>query len=293
MCLEFLDVLRHSLAEAPSTYAKLGIVAHAVRMRLDGQASVILRDARSTKNLFSASTIQGEPSDHAVQRARRRGGATDWIVRHRNIVTVTDVDADPFRANPMLLDAGIRAYCGIPLHAGDTCLGVLYSMQEQRHTFRESEQAVMQALASASAWHLADALVSTPQRESDANNPRLVFVILTVDPSWAQVVADELRQNHGAQTLAPRDPQSAIALARLLRPAAVLLDPRFESDDIADLWVELREHWTKPTPPMWVLDSPGKNCLSRLIGATGARGVVDPRNIPELIAKITIDLAAK
>jgi hypothetical protein len=87
MCLEFLDVLRHSLAEAPSTYAKLGIVAHAVRMRLDGQASVILRDARSTKNLFSASTIQGEPSDHAVQRARRRGGATDWIVRHRNIVS--------------------------------------------------------------------------------------------------------------------------------------------------------------------------------------------------------------
>jgi hypothetical protein len=131
MCLEFLDVLRHSLAEAPSTYAKLGIVAHAVRMRLDGQASVILRDARSTKNLFSASTIQGEPSDHAVQRARRRGGATDWIVRHRRYVAVTDVDTDPFRANPMLLDAGIRAYCGIPLHAGDTCLGVLYSMQEQ------------------------------------------------------------------------------------------------------------------------------------------------------------------
>ncbi len=112
-----------------------------------GGASIILWNAESQAFVTSASTVPNQTPELSALRVRRRSGATRWIVENRLPLTVSDVNDDPFQANAMLHEHGLRAYAGVPVLAGDEVLGVLYALDTSPRHYQASELNFLQALA--------------------------------------------------------------------------------------------------------------------------------------------------
>jgi len=93
-----------------------------------GGASILLWDALNQSYTISASSVPSQPTSITAQRVRQQGGATRWIVEQKKPVVINDISEDPFGANPLLQEFGLRAYAGVPLLSRDECLGVLYAL---------------------------------------------------------------------------------------------------------------------------------------------------------------------
>jgi len=112
-----------------------------------GGASIVLWDAQQECFTVSASTVPGQPEQLAALRIRRSGGASRWIVDHRQPMVVPDIREDPFRANAMLPEFGLQSYAGVPLLFEDQALGVFYVLHDQPRAFSEEDVAFMEAVA--------------------------------------------------------------------------------------------------------------------------------------------------
>ena len=75
-------------------------------------------------------------------------GYTGWLVRHRRPLFVPDVEARD-DIHPQLLPGELpfQAYAGVPLLAGETLVGTLVLVSEERGAFDASDMRLLQALA--------------------------------------------------------------------------------------------------------------------------------------------------
>lgn len=116
-----------------------------------GGASVILWDERQQAFVQSAATVPGQAPQMTRQRVRQQGGATRWIIDHREPLVVSDIQADPFGANPVLAEYGLKAYAGMPLVAEDKSIGVLYALEQHERSYSPSDLDFLRALANRAA----------------------------------------------------------------------------------------------------------------------------------------------
>ncbi len=110
-------------------------------------ASVLLWDKHAQAFVVSSTSVPGQSPEEPARRVRRQGGATRWIVDHQQPLIVPDVAQDPFGANPMLPEAGIQAYAGVPLIVDNAVVGVLFAMDRQPRTYSPDDVDFMSALA--------------------------------------------------------------------------------------------------------------------------------------------------
>jgi signal transduction histidine kinase len=75
-------------------------------------------------------------------------GYTGWVVRHRQSLLVPDVD-DREDIRPQLLagELPFEAYAGVPLLAGETLVGTLVLVSEEKGAFDAGDMRLLQALA--------------------------------------------------------------------------------------------------------------------------------------------------
>ncbi len=116
----------------------------------NGGASVTLWDAETETFTESASTVTWQLAGPAP-RVRRTGGASRWVVDHGTPAVVPDAARDPFGANPMLAEAGLRAYAGVPMQAGGRIIGVLYVLEREPREYAEDDLTFLSALANRAA----------------------------------------------------------------------------------------------------------------------------------------------
>jgi signal transduction histidine kinase len=114
-------------------------------------ASVVLWDAETEEFFTSSSTVPGQTRQTTAHRVRRHGGATRWIVDHRQPLVVPDVRNDPFGANEMLPESDNQAYAGVPLLAEGETLGVLYALDRRPRRYTQEELNFMTPLANRAA----------------------------------------------------------------------------------------------------------------------------------------------
>jgi two-component system sensor histidine kinase/response regulator len=112
-----------------------------------GGASVILWEPAGESFTISASTVPGQHTNLGAERVRVRGGASRWIVDHREPLIVPDVRKDPLNANRMLTEYGLNAYAGVPLLAEGQPLGVLYAMDNDPREYPPGDVEFLSALA--------------------------------------------------------------------------------------------------------------------------------------------------
>jgi PAS domain S-box-containing protein len=112
-----------------------------------GGASITLWDPARETFTISSSTVPRQETDMTARRVRAEGGASRWIVDRRQPMIVTDIREDPFRANQMLSDYGLKAYAGVPLLAGGQSLGVLYALDQHMRHYTSDEIDFLSALA--------------------------------------------------------------------------------------------------------------------------------------------------
>jgi signal transduction histidine kinase len=75
-------------------------------------------------------------------------GYTGWMVRHRQPLLVPDVDArSDIRPHLLPGEQPFQAYAGVPLLAGDTLVGTLVLISEEKGVFNADDMHLLQALA--------------------------------------------------------------------------------------------------------------------------------------------------
>ena len=112
-----------------------------------GGASIVLWDANTQSFSVSSSTVRNQHPHTTAKRVRAEGGASRWIVDHCEPVIVNDMHDDPFTANPMLADYGLRAYAGVPLLAEGRPLGVLFALDLEPRQYSPEDVDFLSALA--------------------------------------------------------------------------------------------------------------------------------------------------
>jgi signal transduction histidine kinase len=75
-------------------------------------------------------------------------GYTGWLVRHRQPLLVPDVEArTDIRPHLLPGELPFQAYAGVPLLAGETLIGILVLVSEEKGAFDASDMRLLQALA--------------------------------------------------------------------------------------------------------------------------------------------------
>ncbi len=116
-------------------------------------ASVLLRDMETDRFATISATPALRPAQEVMTWVRQEGGATRWIATHRQPLVVTDredaalLSALPIPLNPMMAEAGLRAFAGVPLMAQDEVVGVLYVLNKDARQFSSAEMDFLFALA--------------------------------------------------------------------------------------------------------------------------------------------------
>lgn len=158
--LRALSLRQHALAEIELAINQ----PHELRAVLDqivecvtrlvsasGGASVILWDEAQQRFDLCATTVPQQSAQEAAQRVRPRGGATRWILEHRQPLLVPDIRESPLAANPMLEDFGLRAFAGFPLLTDGRALGVLFVQSKEPRVFTAEERDFLEAMATRAA----------------------------------------------------------------------------------------------------------------------------------------------
>ena len=146
-----------------------------------GGASVILWDEPRQRFDLSSSTVPDQPGHEVARRARAEGGATRWIVDHREPFVVPDIRADPFHANRMLDDFGLAAYAGFPLLAGGQVLGVMYALSRERREYGRDDRDFLETMAARAATailkvRLYEELAAARDRAESADRLKSAFL---------------------------------------------------------------------------------------------------------------------
>ncbi len=126
-------------------------------------AGLVLWDAHKGRFETGASTTP--VGEGVAQRVRRSGGASRWIIDHGQPVIVTDTSNDPFTANDMIPEGGVRAYIGVPIQHQAERLGVLYALFKTNQSFEGDELTIVQELASMAAIAIQNARQVAALRE--------------------------------------------------------------------------------------------------------------------------------
>lgn len=136
---ERLARLELSATDPDAAEAVLASIVAAVEELLPatGGASIVLYDRVTETYATSVTTVPGQTDEMAAERVRARRGATRAIIDEGRAVSVARLDDDPFGANPMLADFGMRSYLGVPIRdTADRVVGVLYALDrhEREHS---------------------------------------------------------------------------------------------------------------------------------------------------------------
>ncbi|MFZ2052960.1 MAG: PAS domain S-box protein, partial [Candidatus Aminicenantales bacterium] len=140
------------------------IVSLASKVTASDYTSVLLVDESGRVVGKSADNL---PSKQDISSRVRINGTTDWIIRSRRPAVIDDVDGEGFvsadmdgpqrhKANPALIEVGIKAYVGLPLMVKERLLGVLYFHSLTPHVFRD-KLALLTAFANQAALALENA----------------------------------------------------------------------------------------------------------------------------------------
>ncbi len=124
------------------------VVSYVKALTDSDDASILLWDAKSGTFQTGASSDMGQT---VSRRVRSKGGASYWIVAHKQPLVVPDVRQDPFGANPMLLETGMHSYAGVPITYEGGVLGVLYALSHQPRRYTPLDLEIMHQLASMAA----------------------------------------------------------------------------------------------------------------------------------------------
>ena len=144
---EIEDALKHRLeqlaalsqaSQAMTTFLEpdqvLGEIVSLANDVVDSDyTGVILVD--ETNNI--GQSVENLPGVKALEYRVREDGLTRWIVRHRRAVVIDEIDQDgtvfpsqgegaPSKANPLIVEAKIKSFAGLPLMVKDRLLGALY-----------------------------------------------------------------------------------------------------------------------------------------------------------------------
>ncbi len=110
-------------------------------------ASVILWDAATERFTTASSTVGGQTAELPVKMVRTTGGASRWVIDEQEPVIIPDTADDPFGANPMITEFGVRAYVGVPILIRDEAVGVLYALDDHERHYTEPEVMFLERLA--------------------------------------------------------------------------------------------------------------------------------------------------
>jgi GAF domain-containing protein len=124
------------------------VVAAAFQLIPCALAEVSLWDGKS--GLLTLQALQCEPDrTFPVGHSFPLGeGYTGWLVRHRRPLLVPDVDArDDIRPQLLPGELPFEAYAGVPLLSGETLIGTLVLVANQKGVFDEDDLRLLQALA--------------------------------------------------------------------------------------------------------------------------------------------------
>ncbi len=125
-----------------------------------GGVSIILQDPADGSFTTSASTVAGQTAGHSATRVRS-GGATRFIVESGHGLYVSELADDPFGANRMLLEAGMRSYVGLPVMARGVAVAVVYAMSDEPASFDAEDIDLLRVVADRAAM----ALIATQEHE--------------------------------------------------------------------------------------------------------------------------------
>ncbi len=126
----------------------LATVAKTVEAMLPAAAaSLLLWDAATDSYTVSYSSVPGQLPGYVLDTVRHEGGASRWIIDEQQPVVVGDATDDPFGASPLLTEAGLRAYLGVPLTFQGEPIGVLYAMDRSVRAFERADVDFMTILA--------------------------------------------------------------------------------------------------------------------------------------------------
>lgn len=109
--------------------------------------SIVLWDSENDRFHISAASVPSQPASVTARNVRNRGGATRWVVDHGEPIIVSDTADDPFGANPMIINYGVKAYIGYPLIYNDEKLGVLYMLDNYTREYQADEINMLQQFA--------------------------------------------------------------------------------------------------------------------------------------------------
>jgi GAF domain-containing protein len=147
--MAILNELAHRINASLDLQATLdAIVAAAAELVPCALAEVSLWDEESSLLTLQALQCQPErtfPIGHSFPPGE---GYTGWVVRHRQPLLVPDVDAHE-DIRPQLLPGELpfEAYAGVPMLAGETLIGTLVLVSEDKGAFDASDMRLLQALA--------------------------------------------------------------------------------------------------------------------------------------------------
>ncbi len=86
-------------------------------------ASVFLWDEREETYTVSSSTVPGQRPGEVLSAVRSQGGATRWIIDHREPLIVSDVATHQFGSGHMIEGHRLQAFVGFPLLDAGKVLG--------------------------------------------------------------------------------------------------------------------------------------------------------------------------
>lgn len=126
-------------------------------------ASIVLWN--SGRNQFEMGASTTEVGDKVAKRVRSAGGASRWILDHRQPLIVADAQPNSDGANPMIAESGLRAYAGVPVQQDAELLGVLYALSNRVRTFEHGELETLQNIAGMAAIAIQNAQLIHSLRE--------------------------------------------------------------------------------------------------------------------------------
>ncbi len=120
-------------------------------------ASVFLWDEREETYTVSSSTVPGQRPGELLSAVRSQGGATRWIIDHREPLIVSDVATHRYGSGHMIEGHRLQAFVGFPLLDAGKVLGVLYALDRHPRDYVAGDLDFLSILAQRAASAISQA----------------------------------------------------------------------------------------------------------------------------------------
>ena len=159
-----------------------------------GHSIIVLWDEENQVYTAGASTSAQFPTGYILDRLRKEGGASQWIIKHIQPMVERDVRKPEFALpNPIMIEGGLRSYAGVPLSAEGKALGVLYALDQQCRDYSNDVVDFLVALASRAAIAIVKVKLYEAERAQRAQAETL--------REAGAIVAETLRQNEAIERI--------------------------------------------------------------------------------------------